>query len=55
MKLFYVILSGLAMLAYGYLWYLGESVPAWHPLIWVVGVFFVDVSNYLDEKFQKSL
>jgi hypothetical protein len=55
MKLLYVILSGIALLAYASLWYLGESIPAWHPLIWVVAVFFRDLSDYLDEKFQKSL
>lgn len=55
MKLFYVILSGLAMTIYLYLWYLGVNIPAWHPLIWVIPVFFHDLSNYLDERVRKSL
>ena len=54
MKLTYVILSGLVGILYGYLWYLGESVPAWNALIWVIIVFFQDLSNYLDEKFDKK-
>lgn len=54
MKLTYMILSGLVSVLYGYLWYLGESVPAWSALIWVLLVFSNDVTNYLDEKFDKK-
>lgn len=54
MKLTYMILSGLVSVLYGYLWYLGESVPAWNALIWVLLVFSNDVTNYLDEKFDKK-
>lgn len=54
MKLTYMILSGLVCVLYGYLWYLGESVPAWNALIWVIIVFSNDLTNYLDEKFDKK-
>jgi len=54
MKLTYMILSGLVCILYGYLWYLGESIPAWAALPWVVVVFFDDLSTYLDEKFDKK-
>lgn len=54
MKLTYMILSGLVSVLYGYLWYLGESVPAWNALIWVIIVFSNDLTNYLDEKFDKK-
>jgi hypothetical protein len=49
MKLVYVILSALVSVIYGYLWYMGESIPAWNALIWVLMVFFQDLTNYLDE------
>jgi hypothetical protein len=54
MKLTYMILSGLVCILYGYLWYLGESIPAWAPLPWVLIVFSNDLTNYLDEKFDKK-
>jgi hypothetical protein len=54
MKLAYVILSGFVSIMYGYLWYLGESIPAWHALIWVLAVFFSDVSNYLESRFDNK-
>jgi len=41
-----VIFSGLCVLLFGYLWYMGEEVPAWQAFFWCFIVFINDLEEY---------
>ena len=53
MRLFFVIIFGLTVLSYSFMWYQGATVPAWHVLIWVVLAFVNELDAYLQEKMNK--
>lgn len=54
MKLAYVILSGLCCSIFAYEWYTNALIPAWSALPWCLIVFFQDIDNYLDSKWEQK-
>ena len=47
-KLFNVLITAFAAISFMYLWYAGEQVSAWQPLLWCVLCFFHELEKYLD-------
>jgi hypothetical protein len=51
-SLFKVILTGLCIISYAFMWYQGTMLPAWHALIWVSLAFVNDLDEYLYKKLE---
>lgn len=50
MKLGLIFLSGLATVIFAIQWYMGETVPAWVPMIWAGATLLHDISDYLENR-----
>ena len=46
-KLFNLVFTAMIACCFMYLWYEGEKVSAWQPLMWVLLCFFYELDIYL--------
>lgn len=52
MKALLPFISGLCVVLYGIGWYQGVQYPGWVPLIWCGSVFFHDLHDYLEHRYN---
>lgn len=52
LKLFSVIIIGLAVLSYFYSWYVGELVPAWQAVVWSFSCFTYALDEYVTARYN---
>jgi hypothetical protein len=50
MVLINICITAFIAMLYATLWYMGENVPAWHVLVWVILVLVNELSVYLKSK-----
>lgn len=52
LKLFSVIIIGLAVLSYFYSWYMSLLVPAWEAAIWSLSCFIYALDEYVTVRYN---